>query len=385
MAAQKQSREVFEICPRLVPLNQQQTCWEGLICVKGNELHLRIELPKDGDHRKARLFGDWSLNQHLRSYRHLIGQRLLNTPDLATFLSELKNILEHTMEHHSEASKAQPGVTMATRCSQVIHDVARLGWEKLSSIDSSFSSLQLICQGPGGSKHYITVHLDAQHPIVAPTCSTDLPGETFELLWTHQSTLADIYRQFEGSLAKYREFWDTVAEIDNQTWVLEPERPKPSDTSRRIALGNNSSIQVTVDPLYPRMLPEFKFLGADHVINPMREKLNANLKAWDPGRSLLSNLKALLDIHFPSPQSSRREDFNEECGICYSYRLEGAIPDRACDNPQCNKPFHYSCLYEWLCCLPTSHQTMSKFGFNTIFGKCPYCEEPVKIKRENNR
>ncbi|XP_038072051.1 E3 ubiquitin-protein ligase FANCL-like [Patiria miniata] len=385
MATLEQSQAVYEVCPRLVPLNRQQTCWDGLICVKGQDLHLRIELPDDRDHRRAKLLGDWLLNQHLRSYRHLIGQRLQNTPDLATFLSELKNILEHTMQHQSEASKSQPSVTMATQCSQVIGDIGRLGWEKLSSIDPSFSSLQLISEGPNGSKHYITVHLDPQHPVVAPTCTTDLPGETLELHWTHQSTLADIYTQFEESLGKYREFWDTVAEIDEQTWVLEPERPMPSDRSRRIALGNNSSVQVTVDPLYPKMLPEFKFLGADHVINPMRDKLNANLKDWDTGRSLLSNLKTLLDIQFPSPQSSSREDFSEECGICYSYRLEGAIPDRACDNPQCNKPYHYSCLYEWLSSLPSGHQTISKYGFNTIFGNCPYCDVPIKIKRENNR
>ena len=66
------------------------------------------------------------------------------------------------MEHRREASKAQPSVTIATLCSQVIGDVEHLGWEKLSSIDPSFSSLQLVSEGPRGTKHYITVHLDAQ-------------------------------------------------------------------------------------------------------------------------------------------------------------------------------------------------------------------------------
>lgn len=28
-----------------------------------------------------------------------------------------------------------------------------------------------------------------------------------------------------------------MAEIDNNTWVLEPEKPGPMDVSRRIALG----------------------------------------------------------------------------------------------------------------------------------------------------
>lgn len=35
-----------------------------------------------------------------------------------------------------------------------------------------------------------------------------------------------------------------------------------------------------------------------------------------------------------------------DCGICYSYQLDGAIPDQVCDNPQCAQPFHQICLYE---------------------------------------
>lgn len=35
-----------------------------------------------------------------------------------------------------------------------------------------------------------------------------------------------------------------------------------------------------------------------------------------------------------------------ECGICYAYRLNDAIPDKACDDPRCSQPFHNTCLYE---------------------------------------
>ena len=35
-----------------------------------------------------------------------------------------------------------------------------------------------------------------------------------------------------------------------------------------------------------------------------------------------------------------------ECGICYSYRLESAIPDQMCNDPRCGQPFHQACLYE---------------------------------------
>ncbi|XP_071786970.1 E3 ubiquitin-protein ligase FANCL-like isoform X2 [Asterias amurensis] len=375
--ATKQNQKVFEICPSLIPLNKQQTCWEGFITIKGLDMHLRIEIPEDGDHTRAKLLGDWQLNQYLHSQQ--ISKRLKNTPDLSTFLSELKHIMELTMQHRYDGQKERTSMTMSTQCSQVMQDINQLGWEKLSYVDPSFRRLELTSRGDNGRDHCITVHMDPQHPVVAPNCTTDLPGDAFELHWTRKSSLSDIYKQFEGCLEKYKDFWDTVGEIDEQTWVLEPEKPRPSDTARRIALGNNSSIQVTLDPLYPKMLPKFRFLGADHVINPLREKLNSNLNDWNTSRSLLSNLKSVLNVEFPSPSSSRKEDFSEECAICLSYHLEGAIPERACDSPQCNKPFHYNCLYEWLRSSSSSHQT------NTIFGECPYCSKPIKIKKNDSR
>lgn len=106
-----------------------------------------------------------------------------------------------------------------------------------------------------------------------------------------------------------------------------------------------------------------------------------------------------------------------ECGICYSYRLDSAIPDQVCNDPRCGQPFHQACLYEvntliyhsytllthhysshtifnehkrlgrgcfsltlstefillssqWLRGLPTSRQS-----FNIVFGECPYCSK----------
>lgn len=35
-----------------------------------------------------------------------------------------------------------------------------------------------------------------------------------------------------------------------------------------------------------------------------------------------------------------------DCGICYAYQLDGAIPDQVCDYFQCGQSFHQICLYE---------------------------------------
>ncbi|GAB5569634.1 E3 ubiquitin-protein ligase FANCL [Prionailurus iriomotensis] len=169
------------------------------------------------------------------------------------------------------------------------------------------------------------------------------------------SSLISIYGQFLAALESLKAFWDATDEIDEKTWVLEPEKPTRSATARRIALGNNASIHIEVDPKHPTMLPECCFLGADHE---------------DPENSLLQNLKDVLEIDFPARTNLEKSDFSMDCGICYSYQLDGAIPDQVCDNPQCAQPFHQICLYEWLRGLLTSRQS-----FNIIFGECPYCSK----------
>lgn len=52
-----------------------------------------------------------------------------------------------------------------------------------------------------------------------------------------QSSLISIYSQFLAALESLKTFWDVMDEIDEKTWVLEPEKPTRSATARRIVLG----------------------------------------------------------------------------------------------------------------------------------------------------
>lgn len=52
-----------------------------------------------------------------------------------------------------------------------------------------------------------------------------------------QSSLVDVHSQFLAALESLKVFWDVMDEIDEKTWVLEPEKPPRSATARRIALG----------------------------------------------------------------------------------------------------------------------------------------------------
>ncbi|XP_072030924.1 E3 ubiquitin-protein ligase FANCL-like [Amphiura filiformis] len=370
--------DVFSVCP-LVPLDLHQTIWQGFITVHGEDYQLRLELPSTRKLQNARLFGEWKLNHHLERYKHVIMQRLQSAKDLATFLLELQTLLERTMSKSDVTSTSAQTVSPALY-TKLISEIEDIGWDRLSSIDASFESLQFSAVDGLGKIHYITINLNSQYPDAVPACSVSLPTP-FELQWSSKGKLKDILQQFQVTLEKHKVFWQSMSEIDNQTWVLEPDKPMPSDSIRRIALGNNSSLQVTVDPLHPGMLPECRFLGADHVVKPLKEKLHSNLHLWDTDCSILTNLQKVLQVEFPSPSSTQKQELSEECGICYTYRLESAIPDQACDNPQCNKPFHQACLYEFTSTLPSSHQTMSKYGFNTTYGECPYCNQPITVKK----
>ncbi|XP_062422638.1 E3 ubiquitin-protein ligase FANCL [Pungitius pungitius] len=96
---------------------------------------------------------------------------------------------------------------------------------------------------------------------------------------------------------------------------------------------------------------------------------------WNLDSSVLHNLQDVLEIEFPSPATHDKSRFSTECGICYSYRLESAVPDQVCNDPRCGQPFHQACLYEWLRALPSSRQS-----FYMVFGECPYCSKPITVK-----
>ncbi|MBZ3875468.1 E3 ubiquitin-protein ligase FANCL [Sciurus carolinensis] len=201
--------------------------------------------------------------------------------------------------------------------SSLIEEIGTLGWDKLVYVDTCFSTIKLKAEDASGREHLITVKLKAK------------------------GSLISIHSQFLAALESLKAFWDVMDEIDEKTWVLEPEKPTRSATARRIALGNNASINIEVDPRHPTMLPECCFLGADHVVKPLGIKLSQNIHLWDPENSLLQNLKDVLEIDFPARSILEKS---------------------------------------WLRGLLTSRQS-----FNIIFGECPYCSKPITLKMSGRK
>ncbi|XP_031453756.1 E3 ubiquitin-protein ligase FANCL isoform X1 [Phasianus colchicus] len=357
-------------CPLLLPQNGEGTAYEGFVSAQGRDFHIRILLPTDSQLKNARIECSWHLKKILHGYRHILKQRLHSCPDLVSFVVELKTILEIALKNTQELHVPWP----PEYYSCLVRDLEILGWNKVAYVDTGLTTIKLKAEDSRDRQHLITLKLNAKYPTEPPDCIVDFPVQ-FAISWMPQDSLVDIHNQFLAALESLKEFWDTMDEIDGKTWVLEPENPARCATSRRIAIGSNVSVNIEVDPRHPKMLPECYFLGADHVVNPLRTKLNSNMHLWDPEISLLQNLKDLLEIDFPSRAVLEKSDFTKDCGICYAYRLNGTTPDQVCDEPRCGQPFHQACLYEWLQGLPSSRQS-----FNVIFGECPYCNKPLTLK-----
>ncbi|XP_054606622.1 E3 ubiquitin-protein ligase FANCL isoform X2 [Nothobranchius furzeri] len=385
--------------PLLLPLNKEKTAYDGFLCVQDRDFRIRVLLPSDLQLKRARLHCCWQLRHLLREYELIVRQRLQQSAQLSTFLLELKTIVEVCMKSRAGSFAIPP----PQYYSQLISEMETLGWDKIIFLDTNIQTLKLKAEDSSGRQHTLSIKLKSkqikysqywlteedhvtgstqnqenirvsQHPAEAPECSADLPVP-LNLTWTPQSSLELLHSQFLLLLESLAEFWDVLDEIDQKTWILEPEKPSRSDTVRRVAIGSNVSIRVEVDPRHPKMLPECCLLGAEHVVAPLRNKLNANMHMWNPDSSVFTNLQDVLEIEFPSPTSHEKSSFSIECGICYSYRLGTAIPDQVCNDPRCGQPFHQACLYEWLRVLPSSRKS-----FSLMFGECPYCSKPITVK-----
>lgn len=365
--------------PLLFPLSADQSCFDGFIKVKDKEFRLRIEVPKGKSLKNLRLYGDWQLQHYLQGYESLVKARLQSVPDVKTFLEELQNILQSTV-NSSESSDASLVADDLNVFPQIMQDIDDVGWHRVTYVDSSFRKLQFICQDSAGRQHSLQVNIPLKYPQEAPDCSADLP-ESFVPQWSSKSSLTQLVQEFEQFTEKFNDLWLQFDEIDEKTVVIEPEKPRKSDVFRRIALGNNASIQMTLNPSHPRSYPDCRFLGASHVVTPLKEKLQTGILSWDETSTVLANMQKILILKFPEPSSQSRQEFSEECGICYTYRLESGIPDAVCENNQCSKPFHQSCLYEWLRSLPTGNHMMSKPGFNKASGDCPYCGKLITVQK----
>ncbi|KJE91614.1 fanconi anemia [Capsaspora owczarzaki ATCC 30864] len=360
-------------------LGQALSAYSGIVSIKGREFRLRLELSASTRLADAVVEGCPALVQLLSGCEDVVAQRIKQSVDLNAFSFELRDLLERLVDAADRPAATgyvlQQGLRSSEFYTRVIEELDAVGWHNVSLEDDTLSNIRFTARDDRQREHSLIVQPHPQHPAVPPTCVAALP-EPFRILrWNSASSLSNVFQQFQQALQRFQQLWDDLDEIDANTWVLEPERPTRDCCHRRMALEHNSSVQILVNPKAVRAVPECRFLGADSIVNPLRDAMNDNISQWDETKPLLANLGIVLNVQFPSPATVSREEVTVACGICYSYDLGDSVPDKVCDGPKCRQPFHQACLIEWLRGLPSFQQS-----FNTIFGECPNCSKPMAIK-----
>ncbi|KAF9585314.1 hypothetical protein BGW38_002927 [Lunasporangiospora selenospora] len=284
--------------------------------------------------------------------------------DMESFLVELVDMLEVLICNSKREMDLERPVSFWP---QVIEQLDAVGWDKVLQLNKDLSQVQIGLLDASQRNHILTIDFPPGYPAVplAPrpleipkTESGDAlnslehlaPSVTAsQISGGHSTEIVDIVQQAESKLKLFQEFWDVMQDIDERTWVIDPEHPTRMDCMRRCALGNHCSVQMTIDPRNPRILPIIRLFGPTSAVEALRTKLHQNTGLWDSSELVCDNMQILLELDngFPTPGNASKDELNIECGICYSYRFEGQIPNQLCSHQKCQQPFHRACLYEF--------------------------------------
>ncbi len=315
------------------------------------------------------------------------------------------------------------------QCLEVEKLLEQLSNNNTNTLDMNeeLTKVNIIYNDEDNRSHELVMELSNDFPAEFPILTTDFPvefnavylkgeketyekndvsNEIFEIATSTKLILPSIFGSFATMISKLQPFWREMDDIDSNCLVLEPSLPaRRSCVERRIALSETISIYLEFDPQSPQSPPlsmrlsgtseetlQLRKTYQNYVIGREREEgdvKESNESSWDDQKNVRSNLEECFDLSLPSPVTDQNLDFNNECGICYSYRLftEGeddkqdhliendVYPNILCRNPSCGRKFHKSCLLEWLQSLPNA-----KVSFDRIHGTCMYCCEPISVR-----
>ncbi|XP_065058605.1 E3 ubiquitin-protein ligase FANCL-like [Rhopilema esculentum] len=359
----------------LIPQNLEKTLLKGILFAKSQEFEIEVKLSTVSDIKDASFNCDWELKNLLNGFEDSLKQSLHNSKDLDEFMHEVHSLTSKLVKIRDRRSQRHFSTSEPGHFSTVIKEIEELGWEKLLHLDASFSSMTLIAKDVASREHLLNVQYHTQDGARTLLCQTDLPAPFRPIIKAKDGGICYVHQQFVQELEKHQDFWDIIGEFDENCWVLEPETQSWSCCFRRVALGSKASLLVTIAPSQPRSLPVCRFLGPDQVVGPLRSKWNHDIALWDVEKTVLCNIKDILEIDLPAPLDKKTEDFSMHCSICYAYRLNDEVPEVACDDSRCGQLFHSACLIEWFRSLPNFRQS-----FNVMFGECPYCSTPMTVK-----
>ncbi|XP_066257766.1 E3 ubiquitin-protein ligase FANCL-like isoform X2 [Euwallacea similis] len=201
----------------------------------------------------------------------------------------------------------------------------------------------------------------------------DLPEE--EAIHNSNNLVA-LFEKCIARIELLQPFFDLMEDFDRNTSILDPDKPRKCDAYRRIWLGENISVIITVDPFNMFQRPDIRFLGPEKSIEPYNTNFNNNFANWGLTENIFQAILDLLGIQaFPKREITKSTTSllveHGECNICFSLRLDDKLPDIICENSCCAQFYHGKCLYEWLVSLN------AKRTFNNVSGNCLNCEKII--------
>lgn len=357
-------QRVLHDFPCFTPRHPDLRLLDGYLRAGGREYCLSLRA--DG----AELRGDAALHALLAKDPDTVARRLSLAPDAHALLVELRTLVER-IGADDDDNHTQVTLPPRTFYERLLRDAAAIGWNRVH-VHSDLRGVDVICLDKGGRSHTLQIRLSSDlHAL--PKCTAALP-EPFQVSTT---ALPAAVSQFEGRLQDFQLLWHALDDIDAHCDVLEPERANRAQLFRRIAIDDHTSVRFELDARAPTSaVPTCRFLGAHASVAPLRATLNANVHLWDSSGATLprDNISRVLAVSLPKPRPKDTNDFDNDCGICYAYRLNDAVPDIACDRATCAKAYHRICLVEWLRALPDTKQS-----FDTLVGTCVYCELAITV------
>ncbi len=196
--------------------------------------------------------------------------------------------------------------------------------------------------------------------------------------------IATVYARFCHLIDLCQPFLNAVSLLEQKSWILEPEYPIPfSALHRRIAIAKSCWLEVQMkDPVQFYALPSLRLLGNEELVGRMDTDMRQQIAAgaWNTNlrdaTSLYTNLLSVLQLSaLPQHTQVNQDAFALECGICWSYLLEGhGPPSWLCPHARCRRAYHASCLVDWLQTLSTT-----RIQFQTCYGTCPNCSEKIIV------
>ncbi|XP_066991175.2 E3 ubiquitin-protein ligase FANCL isoform X2 [Anabrus simplex] len=336
--------------PLLVPQNSTSTVYDGFLSVEKRYFHISLVVPKYPLLDGMNLHCSWELAYFLKDKEKEV-QELADTCSMLSFyLTSLQNLLTSCMKTQW-LPPSQLNCTNMESFQRLMSDIETVGMKHIEFLSHSMTWLKLRVIDDAQRCHILRLDVGANYPHENIQVQADLPQIALQNIKKNNSVVG-IFRSFVHEISSLQNIWKLLDNVDEECWVLDPDKPTRKDMTRRIVIGQNLSLQLTFDSNDAMARPSMKLFGPELGVQPFRESLAANVEEWQDTCSLVENLKCVLSVAtFPvRPDSlSQKKDqlvYEGECVICYSVQLEGELPSEVCKNVRCGSPFHASCLLE---------------------------------------